>query len=279
MAPIHDACIRGDLVGINRILSPFEKPYDKTVFLLTKDASGTNCYVLLYIHKHYDALRDVCKDMPRIIMYVMNVFENVQNYFDLDPTLHDIIWHEYDNRDLLAKVENLLETKPYLVSTRNKDGETPLHVACHSRLFKVAKLLLEKGSDVNAVNLYLEQPIHYLCDVENYDNDDDDEEDVGDDKSDSFSKTLELLLQYGADLNAKNIHNKTPLNYMYPSDSSSKQIAIFQSAFTKSLMNHMTDMKTKNEKLTKESVVPQLKDLFIHVSLAMKQLNETNDVK
>jgi ankyrin repeat protein len=50
----------------------------------------------------------------------------------------------------LAKVRELIEANPQLVSTKDENGRTPLHWAARGVHFEVMKYLVAKGADVNA---------------------------------------------------------------------------------------------------------------------------------
>ena len=59
-----------------------------------------------------------------------------------------ILWHAHQND--AAAVRKLLEEDPSLVSARDYDKRTPLHVASLHGWIDVAKCLIEFGADVNA---------------------------------------------------------------------------------------------------------------------------------
>ncbi|KAJ8445496.1 hypothetical protein Cgig2_031309 [Carnegiea gigantea] len=59
-----------------------------------------------------------------------------------------ILWHAHQND--LGAVRKLLEEDPSLVSARDYDNRTPLHVASLHGWIDVAKCLIEFGADVNA---------------------------------------------------------------------------------------------------------------------------------
>ncbi len=76
--------------------------------------------------------------------------------------------------------------------------ETPLHRICarFNPNFRIIKLLLDKGADVNAVNISGKTPVFYC----------------------TFSYSVELLnllVQYGADLNIRDKYNNTLLHDDY----------------------------------------------------------------
>lgn len=59
-----------------------------------------------------------------------------------------ILWHTHQND--ASAVRKLLEEDPSLVTARDYDSRTPLHVASLHGWIDVAKCLLEYGADVNA---------------------------------------------------------------------------------------------------------------------------------
>jgi len=80
-------------------------------------------------------------------------------------------------------------------TTRNHWGRTPLHEACKYGRIEVARLLLKRGADVNAVDQYGNErtPLHEAV-------------------APGDSAITELLLLYGADINHRNSWGATPLH-------------------------------------------------------------------
>ncbi|HBY06068.1 MAG: hypothetical protein UV38_C0002G0175 [candidate division TM6 bacterium GW2011_GWE2_42_60] len=77
---------------------------------------------------------------------------------------------------------------------KNFHNETPLHNAAHEQKSETVKLLLERGSDVNATNEYGKTALHYGC------------------KNNNF-EIAELLIAYGANVNLLCTNGKTALHY------------------------------------------------------------------
>lgn len=78
------------------------------------------------------------------------------------------------------------------INVRNKSGWTPLHVAIEKGFYEIAKMLIEKGADVNAINNRGRAPIHY---TENL-------------------KVLKMLIEKGANINEKDKESGwTPLHF------------------------------------------------------------------
>jgi len=101
--------------------------------------------------------------------------------------------HDAAAKGDLAKVAALLKENPDLVSSKDQDGDTPLHVAAGAGKTEVAKLLLVQKADVNARDNGGWTPLHFAA--------------VRGQK-----EVAELLLTGGADVNAKGKGGDTPLH-------------------------------------------------------------------
>src|SRR5215472_15924092 len=62
--------------------------------------------------------------------------------------------HDAARKGDAKKVAALLQSDPKLVGDRDKNGDTPLHVAALHGEVGVAQVLLEAGADINARNNY-----------------------------------------------------------------------------------------------------------------------------
>jgi uncharacterized protein len=62
--------------------------------------------------------------------------------------------HEAARKGDVNKIKALLQADPKLVADVDKNGDTPLHVACLHGQTAAAQLLIEAGADVNAKNSY-----------------------------------------------------------------------------------------------------------------------------
>ena len=62
--------------------------------------------------------------------------------------------HDAARKGDVKKIKELLQADPKLVTDRDKDGDTPLHVACLHGQLAAAQVLIDAGADVNAKNNY-----------------------------------------------------------------------------------------------------------------------------
>ena len=95
----------------------------------------------------------------------------------------------------LGRVQELLDTNPSLLDQRTPDGFPPLGLAIFFGRPDVARFLIERGADVNAAaaNAQRVAPLHAAAAVQD-------------------RATLQLLLERGADPNARQQADYTPLH-------------------------------------------------------------------
>ena len=85
---------------------------------------------------------------------------------------------------------------------------TPLHTAALNGRLEVAKFLISKGANVNALTKYLDTPLHFAV-------------------AQGHADVARLLLERGADLHAKNDDGDTPLDLAEKSRDQ-EMIAVFE---------------------------------------------------
>jgi hypothetical protein len=94
------------------------------------------------------------------------------------------------------RIDELAEQNPNLVLSSDNEGVTQLHKAVLSGHRDVVELLLAKGSNVNATNLFGWTPLHAAANA-------------------GYKEMVELLLAHKANINAKDKDqmNRTPLHW------------------------------------------------------------------
>jgi ankyrin len=85
------------------------------------------------------------------------------------------------------------------VDRRDKDSETPLHLAIRHIKFKLAVILLRRGADANAENNKFMAPLHILSETKTND-------------EGAILNIVLVLLKHGADVNRRDKDNCSPLH-------------------------------------------------------------------
>lgn len=138
------------------------------------------------------------------IKLVKKVFEkgsNDVNYVDNDgdTVLSYAIWYKYKPmKDSKLDIIKFLVSKGANVNYRhNKDGWTPLELACKIGHINVIKYLISKGANVNNVNKRKRTPLHEAI--------------VSDQKNSNCNKLqiVKLLLDNGANINTQSKETKS----------------------------------------------------------------------
>ncbi len=91
-------------------------------------------------------------------------------------------------------IQTLLDYHPDLINTKNKDGNTLLHIAAEEGQIEIAELFIEKGLDVNALGAVDKTPLHSAVAYNQL-------------------KMVKFLIHKKADVNAKTFYKDTPLQY------------------------------------------------------------------
>lgn len=113
--------------------------------------------------------------------------------------------HVAGEKGKVKTVVALLQAHPELVSSLDKFGKTPLHLAALNNQLEVARLLIANGADVNALsnksvgNVGM-TPLHEAL------------------LSFHHKEMVELLISRGADVNAGDTMKQTPLHYAVRAD-------------------------------------------------------------
>lgn len=115
--------------------------------------------------------------------------EQVDKY----PRFEDNILHQAVAKEDPNFIIQLLENGAD-INKKDKNGLTPLLVACKWNYLKSIKILLEHGANVNLMNVNRETPLFYAC-VKNH------------------PDVVKILMDYGADYTISNPSGFTPLTY------------------------------------------------------------------
>ncbi|KAK1789983.1 hypothetical protein P4O66_002300 [Electrophorus voltai] len=86
---------------------------------------------------------------------------------------------------------------------------TPLHVACANQQLECVRVLLNAGAKVNAARLH-ETALHHAAKASN-------------------AEMIELLVEFGANVYAKDKHEKRPGDYTQPTSSSALLLQLYES--------------------------------------------------
>ena len=134
----------------------------------------------------------------------IKLFEEFSEEWDSDEFLFDLyamsstevqemFWEELKSKTPnLEKIEVMIKSGLVDLKAKDEDGWTPLHVASRRNRIEIAKLLIDRGADVEAkVDGWT--PLH----LASYWN---------------RIETAKLLLERGADVNAKDNEGATPLH-------------------------------------------------------------------
>lgn len=168
-------------------------------------AEDSNCLIakvklLLKQNNQFSKLKNNNEDIS-ILYYctkfgyteVIDLFENLPfvktkiNDFSL---LHVAV--EYKQEKYLQKLLEIPVYK-YTIDEEDKYGRTPLFISCQLGFYKIAKILIKSGANVNHPTKESCTPLHVSC-LHAYDN------------------IVKLLLKFGANINAFRNYNITPLH-------------------------------------------------------------------
>jgi len=105
----------------------------------------------------------------------------------------------YSNTDIVK----LLLQSGAKVNLQNKNGDTPIHIACEQGNEDVVLMLIATGANINVKNKMGNTPLHNACVMT----------DTG-----CRSKIVQLLLTLGANIRVKNKYGILPLDYALRSE-------------------------------------------------------------
>lgn len=110
----------------------------------------------------------------------------------------------------VTEVKQLLQQRAYVNMTDSVSNSTPLHIAATENLkeshFQVAELLLKKGANVNARDVFGRTPVYYLvkkCNV----------------------RILKLFFNFGAEVSAKDNSDET---FLFPAVMCNENLEVVQ---------------------------------------------------
>ena len=122
----------------------------------------------------------------------------------------------------LPEVRQLLKNDPSLVSSRDENGFTPLHLAAANGYKSMVEFLLTTKADVNAKDNAGSTPLHQAAAADG-----------------EHSDIVELLIAHKADVNAADKQGLTPLHYALLADNPAVAMA---------LLNHGANPNVKDNK-------------------------------
>ncbi len=76
---------------------------------------------------------------------------------------HATVFYDIQENNF-QRFERFIHKNPYLVFIRNKQGQTPLHIAIKLNRLDMVKLLIEKGAEVNAKDFFDKTPLDFAVD-------------------------------------------------------------------------------------------------------------------
>ena len=183
-----------------------------------------------YIGYHVTPLMAICYIVPR-----KTEFEIVKFLIENDSDVNIINRHGYNALLLICQRGNFKDfeiIKLLLENNSNFDnsnGNTWSCLMCtvNNSNYDIAKLLIEKGADVNFINYNGDNILNLLC------------------SNRKDNKIIELLIENGADVNSKNKFGGTPLMNLIKYSSSSDNFKSIKLLISKGSQVNSKDEKSK----------------------------------
>lgn len=122
-----------------------------------------------YIQKYQDEIEKVMRGIDKLPMAIDAASKN----------------GDFDYIKFMVKTGRDDDTTCYL--------NTMLHITCKYGHVDIVRYLVERGSDINALNAYDDTPLHFACE-------------------NGIMELVTCLLEHGANVNAVNMDGKTPLH-------------------------------------------------------------------
>jgi hypothetical protein len=131
------------------------------------------------------------EDFERVVDYAIenDIDINIQTNINMNTFLHFAILEKNENQ---AKI---LIQKGADVNKQNANGQTPLHLAVTEGLETICELLLENGADVNSEDFQKDTPLQYAVYSKN-------------------KNIATLLLKHGAKTDLKNNNGTSPVQFL-----------------------------------------------------------------
>lgn len=155
------------------------------------------------------------------------------------------------------EVAHMIDYEDADVNLPNELGITPLMTAIYFRDYEIAKMLIEKGADVNAI--YKKEhfsPLIFACNTKK-------------------DKIIYLLLQNGADINIKDRRGYDPLQHLV-SDGSNENILSNYALGFKELYYPFKNEYEFPKKPTKENILKSI-DLLVDAGIDINYVNTENN--
>ena len=167
------------------------------------------------------------KRKDEMVFYLLKCGASVDttNIFGMTP-LHTVVYYEImysvPHCRTLKIIKQILEKTTTVNQKERNSGETVLHLACRRNSWKVLKLLIEFGAAINTRNIHGRTPLHdlfALYDTRIYDDNGFlrklkiyTKPDFQVERKLQLLNKLQSLVEFGADVNARDKKGETPLH-------------------------------------------------------------------